>query len=143
MLSCRRGISHIISVVLVTVMTLSLAVPVLMWSTNLISGYQSSYGNIFSRNIDKLQESFIVEDVWFVAQNNITVYVKNVGEVTIKVVNVYVDNTPRTTSPTTKIININGHDKLCVTDKSWISGETYVITIVTERGNSLSSYWEA
>jgi len=139
----RRGVSHIISVLLVTVMTLALSVSVFVWAVNLVGQYQGSYGILFSQNVDKLKECFVIEDIWFVEEDNITIYVKNVGEISIKVVSVYVNYVPVTTSPSSQTIGIGKHEKLCVIDQSWTSGQTYHITIVTERGNIVSMYWQA
>lgn len=139
----RRGVSHIISVLLVTVMTVALSVSVLVWSVNLVGQYQGSYGIQFSQTIDKLRECFVIEDVWFVDEDNITIYVKNVGDISIKVVSVYVNYVPVTTSPSSQTIGIGEHEKLCVVDQSWTSGQTYPITIVTERGNTVLVYWQA
>jgi len=139
----RRGVSHIISVLLVTVMTVAMSVSVFVWAVNLVGQYQGSYGILFSKNVDKLKECFVIEDVWFVDDDNITIYVKNVGEIPIKVVSVYVNHAPVTTSPSSQTIGIGEHKKLRVVDQSWTSGQTYHITIVTERGNTISGYWQA
>jgi hypothetical protein len=91
---------------------------------------------------DNMSERVIVEDVWF---NNVTgtvdVYVHNVGKVTVRVSNVYVNHERVELNPSF-FLELNG-DRWLNIAHSWSSGELYYIDIVTNRGTHIASYYKA
>jgi hypothetical protein len=91
---------------------------------------------------ETMGERLLVEDVWFKAGNDeIGIYVHNVGKVSIQVAAVYVDNVGQLfNSPFN--LEINENDWLTV-DRVWISGEVYYIDILTNRGTHIASHYKA
>ncbi len=88
---------------------------------------------------DTMGERFIVEDVWFTA-GKISIYLRNVGKVSIKIAAVYVDHTPQPLTPLK--LEENKHGWLNVT-YSWSSNSVYHINIVTIRGTKVVDYYES
>ncbi|MEM1565797.1 MAG: hypothetical protein QW510_01740 [Candidatus Bathyarchaeia archaeon] len=89
-------------------------------------------------------ERFIVEDVWFnneTGVNQISVYIRNTGKVSITISAVYINNTP-TYSFARLDLGLGSHGWLNIT-YPWESGSAYRIKIVTLRGNSLEDYYKA
>jgi hypothetical protein len=127
----KRAITPVLSHLLLTVVAVS------------IMSLTTSATFIITTNLrETMGERLLVEDVWFDNINGkIDVYVRNVGRVSIQVVAVYVNKVGQLfNSPFT--LEINEKDWLTV-DYNWISGETYYIDILTNRGTHIASYYKA
>ena len=90
---------------------------------------------------DTMGERFVVEDVWFTTNGEISIYLRNVGKVSIKIAAVYVDHTPQPLTSNLKLEE-NKHGWLNVT-YSWSSNAVYHINIVTVRGTKVVDYYES
>lgn len=90
---------------------------------------------------DTMGERFVVEDVWFTTNGEISIYLRNVGKVSIKIAAVYVDHTPRPLTSNLKLEE-NKHGWLNVT-YSWSSNAVYHVNIVTVRGTKVVDYYES
>ena len=88
---------------------------------------------------DTMGERFIVEDVWF-RTGEISIYLRNVGKVSIKIAAVYVNHTSQ--SFTSLELEEDKHGWLNVT-YSWSSNSVYHINIVTIRGTKVVDYYES
>ena len=88
---------------------------------------------------DTMGERFIIEDIWFTA-GKISIYLRNVGKVSIKVAAVYVDHTPQSFTPLK--LEEDKHGWLNVT-YSWSPNSVYHISIVTVRGTKVVDYYES
>jgi len=89
-------------------------------------------------------ERFIVEDVWFnneTGVNRISMYVRNIGKVSITISAVYINNAPAH-SFTRFDLELGDHGWLNIT-YPWKSGGVYRIKIVTSRGNNVEDYYKA
>jgi E3 ubiquitin-protein ligase DOA10 len=82
-------------------------------------------------------ERFIVEDVWFTT-GQISVYLRNVGKVLIKIGAVYVNHTSQSFTPLE--LEEDKHGWLNVT-YSWSSNSVYHVNIVTSRGTKVVDYY--
>jgi len=88
---------------------------------------------------DTMGERFIVENVWFTT-GQISIYLRNVGKVSIKIVAVYVNHTSQ--SFTTLELEEDKHGWSNVT-YSWSSDSVYHINVVTSRGTKVVDYYES
>ena len=88
---------------------------------------------------DTMGERLIVEDVWFTA-GKISIYLRNVGKVSIKIAAVYVDRTPQSFTPLE--LEEKKHGWLNVT-YGWSSNSAYHLNIVTNRGTKVVDYYES
>ena len=86
---------------------------------------------------DNMGERLIVEDVWF-EQGQISCYLRNVGEVSVRVASLYVNRTSQ--SFTALELEQNEHGWLNVT-YSWSADSAYEIKVVTKRGTNVVDYY--
>ena len=86
---------------------------------------------------DSMGERLIVEDVWFTS-NQISLYLRNVGKISVDVVAVYVNRESQTFS------NLNleqeSHSWLNIT-YNWSPDSAYEIKVVTGRGTNVLDYY--
>ncbi|MCW4012951.1 MAG: hypothetical protein NWF07_08160 [Candidatus Bathyarchaeota archaeon] len=143
----RRGISEIISTIII-IMIVSIAGTYLFaYSTTYIQTQNDQYLTNNELDIGQTQERFSVSSVWWSGTDNflnITVY--NFGQNDIEVSDVYVDGI-RVSSYS------HGKDTLILTKKllqvgftspvAIISGSEYKITVVSSRGVTEVIYWSA
>ncbi len=124
----RRGITPVLSNLLLMVIAVA-AMSIAITATYVITD------NLH----DTMGERLIVEDVWFTT-GKISIYIRNVGKVSIKIAAIYVDQAPQ--SPTPLKLEENEHGWLNVT-YSWGPNAAYHINIVTTRGTKVVDYYES
>jgi Flp pilus assembly pilin Flp len=88
---------------------------------------------------DIMSERLIVEDLWFSSPNEISIYVYNIGKVSVHFSTVYINSTPFTTSSN---LETSKHGWLNISF-SWNSGNVYHVDIVTSRGTHVGDYYKA
>jgi flagellin-like protein len=124
----RRGITPVLSSLLLMVIAVA-AMSIAITATYVITD------NLH----DTMGERFIVEDVWFTT-GKISIYIRNVGKVSIKIAAVYVDHAPQSLTPLK--LEEDEHGWLNVT-YSWSSNSAYHLNIVTIRGTKVVDYYES
>jgi hypothetical protein len=131
LLRSRRGITPVLSSLLMTVIAVA-GMSIAITATYVITDGLH----------DNMGERFIVENVWFTGDNNdtISLYLRNVGKVSIKVAAVYINRTTQSFTPLE--LEQNKHDWLNVT-YSWSADSAYEIKVVTRRGTSVVDYYMA
>ena len=89
---------------------------------------------------EAMGERFIIEDVWFKPGNEIAIYIRNTGKVSITIDAVYING---------KAVQINdlnleiGEHKWLNIMYTWSSGTAYYIKIVSKRGTEFADYYVA
>jgi len=86
---------------------------------------------------DTMGERFIVEDVWFTT-GKISIYLRNVGKVSIKIAAVYINRTSQSFTPLE--LEEDKHGWLNAT-YSWSFNSVYHINVVTNRGTKIVDYY--
>ena len=86
------GVSYILSVLVMTVVTVSLSSVVLFWALRTVDETQIGFTNDVQSRMDKTRERFVVESVLFENSTHLTVFVRNVGGIQLIVDQVYIDN---------------------------------------------------
>jgi len=122
----RRGITPVLSNLLLMIIAVA-AMSIAITATYVITD------NLHNT----MGERFIVEDVWF-RTSQISIYLRNVGKVSIKIAAVYVNHKPQAFTSTE--LEVDDHGWLNVT-YSWSSGSAYHINIVTNRGTKVVDYY--
>ncbi len=94
---------------------------------------------------ETMGERLIIEDVWFndattTGTRQISIYLRNVGKVPIRVSTVYINHT-RCSSPTLEL-ELGDHGWLNIT-YSWTSNILYHLDVVTMRGTHVGGYYKA
>ncbi len=122
----RRGITPVLSSLLLMVIAVA-AMSIAITATYFITD------NLH----DTMGERLVAEDVWFTT-GKISIYLRNVGKISIKIAAVYVDRTPQSFMPLK--LEENKHGWLNVT-YSWSSNSVYHINVVTVRGTKVVDYY--
>jgi len=135
----KRGLSPVISSVLMAAAVIAIGMVVVVWSNSVFSARQSAAGAFLSSRSESLKESFVIEDVWFYESSpkytNVTV--RNVGTIDLEVAAIYMNGS----------MVWNGGQGIevgeAVTIKvsfAWESGE-YCIVVATARGNQIREWY--
>ncbi|MBK5133555.1 hypothetical protein JJE00_03905 [Candidatus Bathyarchaeota archaeon] len=127
----KRAVTPVLSHLLLTIVAVS------------IMSLATSATFIITTNLrETMGERLLVEDVWFEQDSGeVNIYVRNVGRVTIQVAAIYVNKVGQLfNSPFNLEINEN---KWLKADFDWLSGESYYIDILTNRGTHIASYYKA
>jgi hypothetical protein len=122
----KKGITPVLSSLLLTVIAVA-AMSIAITATYVITD------NLH----DNMGERFIVEDVLF-STGQVSLYIRNVGKVSIKIAAVYVDQTSQSFTPLE--LDDGKHDWLNATC-SWSSDSAYEIKVVTQRGTKVVDYY--
>ncbi|MGQ9538011.1 MAG: hypothetical protein ACUVTE_00265 [Candidatus Bathycorpusculaceae bacterium] len=92
---------------------------------------------------ETMGERLIIEDVWF---NNVTgvsrisVYIRNVGKVSLTVSAVYINHTRQSSQKLS--LELEEHEWLNI-PYQWTSSSLYYVDIVTSRGTHVGGYYKA
>jgi len=92
---------------------------------------------------ETMGERLIIEDVWFnnvSGTSQISIYIRNVGKVPIRISTVYINHT-RYPSPTLEL-GLGDHGWLNIT-YGWASNGLYHLGVVTMRGTHAGGYYKA
>ena len=122
----RRGITPVLSSLLMTVIAVA-GMSIAITATYVITDELH----------DNMGERLIVEDVWFTT-GQVSLYLRNVGKVSIKLASVYVNRTDQ--SFTSLELEQDKHGWLNVT-YSWSADSAYEIKVVTRRGTNVVDYY--
>lgn len=124
----RRGITPVLSSLLLTVIAVA-GMSIAIGATYVITDGLH----------DNMGERLIVEDVWFRSgQGQVSLYVRNVGKVSINVAAVYVNHMSK--SFTSLELEPGKHGWLNVTYR-WTPDSVYEINVVTRRGTKVVDYY--
>jgi hypothetical protein len=125
----RRGITPVLSSLLLTVIAVA-GMSIAITATYIITDELH----------DNMGERFIVEDVWFTGDSNdtISLYLRNVGKISIKVAAVYVNRYDQLVAPLE--LEQGKHGELNVTYE-WSAESAYEIKVVTRRGTQVVDYY--
>jgi len=122
----KRGISPIVSALLMLLITVIAFGTVLGYVNNFISAQRDN-------TLATIRERLVVEDIWFHLNNTISIYVANVGTVPLQITEVRVNNENVDINPSPLKLSRSelGEARFSY---SWISGSEYDFTIITEGG---------
>ncbi|MCL4436101.1 MAG: hypothetical protein M1387_05250 [Thaumarchaeota archaeon] len=141
----RRALSYILSVVIMTLITTSMAGVVLLWGLNEVGTSRDSFSSSIRSRTERVQERLVVEDVYFVDSTHLKVYVRNTGAIQIVVDEVYVNHQAGTIASKLSLgVQSSGYVYVDVssTSVSLIDGQTYTINVATTRGSTVSGSWK-
>lgn len=135
----KRGLSPVISSVLLAAAVVAIGLTVVVWSNSTFSARQSGASAFLTSRSESLKESFVIEDVWFYqgSPKYVNVTVRNVGSIDMEVVAIYINGT--TVWEGSRGIEIGERATIKVTF-AWQSGE-YRIVVATARGNQAKEWY--
>jgi hypothetical protein len=145
LLKNRRGVSAVISNLILIAAVIAVGFVVLVWSQTQSSNYTNLYGNAINSDTDQLRERLAFEYIHY-NSTGLKVYVMNSGTIgNVSIASVYV-NSISYASPSLRLLSDNAQvSSLNATQEGYISisispalasGMNYPITIVTGRGSS-------
>jgi len=124
----KRGVTPVLSNVLLTVIAVA------------AMSLAASATYVITDNMRQIMgERVIAEDVWFMPEG-ISIYVRNVGEVTVAVASVYVNFTSQSFTPLALEVGEHGWVN---TTLVWDGNSLYHINIVTSRGTKIVDYYNS
>lgn len=124
----KRAITPVLSSLLLTVVAVA-AMAVATTATYVIT----------TNLKDTMSERLVVEDLWFSSPNRISIYLYNIGKVSVHFSTAYINSTPFTAS-----LNLapSKHGWLNIS-VNWNSGNVYHVDVVTSRGTHVGDYYKA
>ena len=133
----RRGVSVIIGNLLILMASVMMATVVLYWALSFQGGAQSSYSTAIFQSNAQASEGVSIDTVIFDSTSgsdkNLTVYVRNFGDIPLQVAQIYVDGVPYNTNSTEAVVSRSV--KPIWVDFNWDFGSTYIVRVATLRGN--------
>jgi archaellum component FlaG (FlaF/FlaG flagellin family) len=125
----KKGVSPVLSNILLIVIAVS-AMSIATTATYVIT-----------RNLrEAMGERFIIEDVWFKPDNQIAIYIRNTGKVSITIDALYINKVSQSITPVT--FEVGEHGWLSVT-YAWSHDTVYHIKVVSKRGTQVADYYMA
>jgi len=158
----RRGISTVVANVMMIGITLSLAAILVAWSGQSYGAFSGGSQLYYQQRGQALQESFVIEEVFFIKtgtpNNQIDIFVRNVGLININITAIYVNGTSLTpqsgtgyctfsgTHPSVSIgvgfpceFNVDWPQSSCSPNYCpWNSGNIFYIVVASTRGNQVA-----
>ena len=139
----RRGYKRALSTVVTSAILLSavaiMGTMVVTWANMKLSGQEEALLFTFSNSINKLNEDFIVESVWYdYVLNNVNVTITNVGIIGLNVTEIkFTDSSGglATLSITDGGTLVQESFNTNVTYSGLTSGDTFNVVVTSERGN--------
>ena len=153
----KKAVSPVIANVLMVMAVFALGTILFAWATSSFGMYQGGAGVWFVNRGDALKERLVIECVEFSGVlpgtpprgDRINVYVRNVGSIDLKVVQIYVNGTTGWVGPTTPPLPVSlpvgnvVRITVILSSVVWYSGSVTGIMVATARGNSASGSWKA
>jgi len=137
----KRALSTIVTTAIILSAVVIMGSTVVAWANMKLSNQEQALSLTFNANINKLNEDFVIENVWFdYVLNNVNVTITNVGILTLNVTEIkFTDpsnyNDLETLSITDGRILVQDYFSKNVTYSGLTSGDAFNVVVTSERGN--------
>lgn len=141
----RRGVSTVISTVLMTSLAITMGTIVVFWASQTLGIYQGGASVFFVKRGEALKESFVIEDIWFftnATNKYVNVTVRNVGTIEIKIAAIHINSTIFSASPLPLTLTV-GQSRTITLVLNYDATKVYFFVLATERGNQVREFWKA
>src|SRR3989441_9036000 len=139
----RKAISTIMANLTMLVIVVSLSSLLFVWSISSFGAYTGGAGYWFSSRSLANQERLSVESAFFTAtgstNNIVTLYVRNVGAVSLTIASVYINSTLYNIPPSTLGVSQVQKIQFTLVGQTWTSGNIQTVIIATVRGTTLTT----
>lgn len=136
----RRGVSEVISSLLVLFITVSIGVAVYAYATNVFSSMISSYSDTYFFNTMVLKERFLIEDLWFKDNSTVIITLFNYGSVSVVISAIFFNDT-LVAQPSFSINPFQSSS--IVLNYQWRHAGVYFVKIVSSRGVIVEDVFKA
>ena len=136
-----RGVSPVIASVILIGAAIATGLVVVTWANNSFINQQSEAGVFFAERSAAMEESFVIEDVWFYVDGDkyVNVTVRNVGTANVTIEAVYFNGTDHLDE--SQGIVVGTAEMLTITwTPGWGSGSYYIV-VASARGNQVREYY--
>ena len=141
-ISNKRAISQVISTLIIVGTLFTMFAIIYPWSISSLTLSQSRANAWYSSQEAAAQERFVIEMAYFnsTAPESIDIYIRNVGEIDIHVVSIYINDSVQATIdpalPEQIYVKTGGNNNLIKFNiaYTWENDKTYRFIIVSERG---------
>jgi hypothetical protein len=136
----RKAVSEVVTVILMMGIVATAGIIVVQMGFNIMLEGKSTMDTFTGQSGNKIQEKFIVDDVWFYSTGHVNVSVINVGTVPVNITTISFNETDTTLDERV----ILGEDQSAVVslEFSWVADGVYKVWVLSERGNVYGSYWK-
>jgi len=137
----RRGVSPVIASIILIGAAIATGLVVVSWANNNFINQQTEAGVFFAGRSAAIEESFVIEDVWFYVDGDkyVNVTVRNVGVANITIEAVYFNGTDRLDESQSVVVGTA--ETLTITwTPGWESGSYYIV-VASARGNQVREYY--
>ncbi len=147
----RRGVSEIVSTLLLVAVVVSLGIIVFTFASGGLSSLTGSFTGLISGQGNAASEHFLVEQVTFAFSGSAgaNVYVRNVGTIASTLVSVYVVDQSTSTFvgqfAISTALNVNSFVTIPSATVAFtpVHGQTYSFTVTSNLGNSVEFFAKA
>jgi len=137
----RRALSTVVTSAILLSAVAVMGTMVVTWANMKLSSQEEALLFTFSNSINKLNEDFIVESVWYdYVLNNVNVTITNVGIIGLNVTEIkFTDSSDYSNLVTLSITDggtlVQESFNTNVTYSGLTSGDTFNVVVTSERGN--------
>ena len=136
----RRALSTVVTSAMLLTAVAIMGTMVVAWANMKLSSQEESLLSTFSDNINKLNEDFMVENVWYdYVLNNVNVTITNVGIIGLNVTEIKFTDFSSGDLVTLSITDggtlVQESFNTNVTYSGLASGDTFNVVVTSERGN--------
>jgi len=136
----RRGVSPVIASVILVGAAIATGLVVVSWANNNFINQQTEAGVFFAGRSASMEESFVIEDVWFYGNGDyVNVTVRNVGAANMTIEAVYFNGTDRLDESQSVVVGTD--ETLTITWTSGWEDGSYYIVVASARGNQVREYY--
>lgn len=138
----RRGLSTIVTSIMLVAAVSIIGVALFAWSNSSFAMQQLTIANQTNSRINLIKESFVIEDVWFYDEppKRANVTIRNTGDLAVTISNIYINNTQVWSG--SQVIPIDGVAEIKVTT-SWGSDKQQSIWVKSARGSEAKQLWKS
>lgn len=134
----RRGFSTIVSSAILLTVTVIMGTGIVSWSNSNLASYQKSLSEVYSSNVNKLNENIILENVWFGSfpSKFLNITLTNNGAVGLNVTDIKLITSGQTSDfKFTHGAIIPQHQNSTLINYNWQNKVPIQLTITTSRGS--------
>jgi hypothetical protein len=139
----RRGISTIVTSVMLVSAVSMMGTFVLSWSSSGFAAQRVAVSDTANDRVNQIREDVVLEDVWFFANSTSSyakVTVRNAGELAVDVSSIHVNNTRAWGDGKVIMAGTTGDVTFA---SAWSAGSAQDIWVVTKRGTEVKQLWRS
>ncbi len=144
----KRGVSEIIASLIIVLIVSVAGVALYSYSLGAFSSSSNSFQLQTDQREERTRERFLITAVWWDTVDKLNLTVLNYGKIELAIDAVYIDGTQVSPSAYTDGKGVTTVKESMISVKftspvSIVSGQSYEIVVVSERGSKDAVYWEA